>query len=48
MIFALILFETVSISLGWWGGSGIWLLPGLLLMIIIPIGLGIYRQSQIK
>src|SRR5690625_394845 len=48
IIFALILFESVSIPLGWWDGSGVWLLPGLLLAIIIPIGLSIYRQKEIK
>lgn len=48
IMFALVLFESVSISLGWWSGSGIWLLPILLLGIFIPIGLGIYRQKQIK
>lgn len=48
MIFALILFESVSISLNWWSGFGIWLLPLLLLAVFIPIGIGIYKQKQIK
>lgn len=48
MIFALILLESVSISLGWWSGAGMWILPTILLSLFIPMGLGIYRQRQIK
>lgn len=48
IILAVVIFEFVSIPLGWWGGFGVWLLPILLLAIFIPIGLSIYRQRQIK
>lgn len=48
MIFALILLESVFISLNWWSGFGIWLLPILLLAVFIPIGIGIYNQKKIK
>lgn len=48
IIFAMISFESVSISLGWWSGSGALFLPALLLGVFIPIGLGMYHQSKIK
>ena len=48
VIFAVILLESVSISLGWWAGSGVWFLPVLLLAVFIPIGVGIYNQKKIK
>jgi uncharacterized membrane protein len=48
LIFSLVLFELVSIALGWWNGFGAWFLPVLLLSIFIPIIAGIMKQRKIK
>lgn len=48
MIFSLLLFESVSIALGWWSGIGIWLLPLILVGTFIPVIIGQIRQSRIK
>ena len=36
IIFTLLLFESVSIALGWWNGFGIWLLPLILVGTFTP------------
>ncbi|MDQ0214446.1 putative membrane protein [Oikeobacillus pervagus] len=48
IIFALILFESVTIALGWSGGFGIWFIPIVILGTGIPIILGIVKQRKIK
>lgn len=48
IIFALILFESISISLGWGIGLGIWFLPIVLVGMGIPLIGGILRQRKIK
>ena len=48
IIFSLLVFESVSIALGWWNGLGIWLLPLILVGTFIPIIIGWIQQSRIK
>jgi uncharacterized membrane protein len=48
IIFALILVESVSIALGWWGGLGIWFLPLLILGTLFPIMRYIFKQRKIQ
>lgn len=48
LIFSLLVFEIVSISLEWWSGFGIWLLPIILVGTLIPIIIGIIKQRKIK
>jgi uncharacterized membrane protein len=48
VIFALILFESVSIALEWGSGFGVWFLPLLIIGTGIPIVLGLVRQSKIR
>ncbi|MFD2045064.1 DUF1648 domain-containing protein [Ornithinibacillus salinisoli] len=48
IIFSLILFESVSIALGWGNGLGIWFLPLAILSAFIPIALGIIKQKKIR
>jgi uncharacterized membrane protein len=48
IIFTLLLFESVSIALGWWSGFGIWLLPLILVGTFTPIIMGLIQQSRIK
>ena len=48
LIFALILFESVSIALGWGSGFGLWFLPIIIIGTGIPITLGIMGQRKIK
>jgi uncharacterized membrane protein len=47
-IFALILFESVSIALGWGNGFGMWFLPITILGTGVPIVVGIIKQKKIK
>ncbi|WP_175987186.1 DUF1648 domain-containing protein [Bacillus sp. Marseille-Q1617] len=48
LIFSLVLFESVSIALGWWNGFGAWFLPIILLFVFIPIVTGIIKQQRIR
>lgn len=48
IIFAFILYESVSIALGWGHGFGQWFLPVGLLVVAIPIILSLIKQRQIK
>lgn len=48
IIFALILFESVSIALGWGNGFGMWFLPITILGTGVPIVVGIIKQKKIK
>ncbi|WP_163970974.1 DUF1648 domain-containing protein [Oceanobacillus halotolerans] len=48
IIFALILFESISIALGWRGGFGKAFLPVTIIGMGIPIVLGIMRQKRIR
>jgi uncharacterized membrane protein len=48
IIFALILFEFVSIALGWGNGFGMWFLPITILGTGVPIVVGIIKQKKIK
>jgi uncharacterized membrane protein len=48
IIFALILFESVSISLGWENGFGKWFLPITILGTCVPIVFVIIKQKKIK
>jgi uncharacterized membrane protein len=48
IIFTLLLFESVSIALGWWSGFGIWLLPIILVGTLMPIIVGLIQQSRIQ
>jgi len=48
LIFSFILFEQVSIALGWWGGSGVWMLPIILIIVFFPIIVGLIQQRKIK
>jgi len=48
LIFSFILFESVSISLGWRSGFGKWFLPIVLIGTGIPIVLAIMKQRRIK
>ncbi|MGR3762922.1 DUF1648 domain-containing protein [Rossellomorea sp. NS-SX7] len=48
LIFSLIVFESISLALGWGNGFGVWLLPVILLSVLIPIIVGIIRQRKIR
>lgn len=48
IIFALILFESISISLTWHSGFGKWFLPIVISIVFIPLIVGIVRQRKIK
>jgi uncharacterized membrane protein len=48
LIFSLVLYESVSIALGWWNGFGAWFLPVMLLAVFIPIIVGIVKQQKIQ
>ncbi|MEH7390263.1 DUF1648 domain-containing protein [Bacillus sp. JJ1474] len=49
VLFAIILFESISIAIGWGsGGFGKWILPITLFGIGIPIVMGIMRMRKIK
>lgn len=47
-IFALMLFQSVSIALEWGNPLGKWLLPIIILSVLIPIVLGIIKQRKIR
>ena len=48
IIFALILFESVSIAIGWGNGFGKWFLPIIIIGTGIPLVIGIMNQKKIK
>ncbi|RIW30372.1 DUF1648 domain-containing protein [Bacillus salacetis] len=48
ILFALILFESVSIALGWGDGFGKWFLPLTIIGLGIPLIAGIWKQRNIK
>lgn len=48
IIFTLILFESISIALGWGSGLGIWLLPMVILGTFIPIVIGLMQRRKIR
>lgn len=48
IIFSLLLYESVSVALGWWDGFGGWLMPIILGGTFIPIVIGLIQQSKIK
>ncbi len=48
MLFALILFESVSIALGWRSGFGKWFLPITIIGTVTPIVFGMIKQRKIK
>ena len=48
IIFAFILIESVSITLGMGNGFGVWFLPITILSTLIPIVLGIIKQKKIR
>ncbi|KKI89165.1 membrane protein [Bacillus sp. SA1-12] len=48
VLFALILFESVSIALGWGSGFGKWILPVTIIGTGFPILAGILKQRKIK
>jgi uncharacterized membrane protein len=48
IIIALILFESVSIALGWGNGFGMWFLPIMILGTGVPIVVGIIKQKKLK
>jgi len=48
LVFALILFESVSIALGWGDGFGEWMLPLLIIGTGLPIVIGIMKQRKIQ
>lgn len=48
LIFALILFESVSIALDMGNGFGVWFLPIAILSTLIPIVLGLIKQKKIR
>ena len=47
IIFALILFESVSIALEWRSSTDTWFLPVAFISVFIPIGVGLYKQKKI-
>lgn len=48
IIFAFILYESVSIALGWGHGFGVWFLPIFLFSVGMPIALALIKQRKIK
>lgn len=48
IIFAFILYESVSVALGWGHGFGVWFLPIIIFGTCIPIVLALIKQSKIK
>lgn len=48
IIFSAILFESVSIAMGWGGGIGKWFIPLLIIGTGFPIIQGILEQRKIK
>jgi uncharacterized membrane protein len=48
LIFSFILFESVSIALGWGNGFGRWFLPLTIIGTGVPIVIGIMKQKRIK
>jgi uncharacterized membrane protein len=48
IFFAFILYESVSIALGWGNEFGKWFLPVTVLGMVLPIAVGIIKQKKIK
>ena len=48
IIFAFLLFESISIAMGWGRELGGWFLPVMILATAIPIVLGVTEQRKIK
>jgi uncharacterized membrane protein len=48
IIFALLLFNSISLAMGWGYDLGMWMLPLILLGTGIPIVIGILQQRKIK
>ncbi|UTR12784.1 DUF1648 domain-containing protein [Evansella sp. LMS18] len=48
IIFALILFESVSIAAGWGSRIGMWFLPLVIVGTCVPIVTGLIRQRKIR
>ncbi|AXI10179.1 hypothetical protein CUC15_15105 [Oceanobacillus zhaokaii] len=48
IIFASIIFESISIALGWGNPLGGWFLPAALLSVFLPIIIGIVKQRKIQ
>lgn len=48
MIFAVIIFESTSIALGWTDGLGGWLLPIITIPLAVSIIWGLVKQRKIK
>jgi len=48
ILFSLILFESISIALGWGVRFGIWFLPIMIIGIVFPIVFGIVKLKRIK
>ena len=48
IIFALVLFESISIALERGHLLGQWLLPTIVISVLVPIGIGIVKQRKIK
>lgn len=46
-ILMLLLFETVSIAMGWWDGLGLWLLPIIFIATGWPIVAGLMERRRI-
>lgn len=48
IIFAILMFESAAIAMGWWKGLGIWLLPIFIIGVGIPIVKMLLNQRKIK
>lgn len=48
VIFALISLESVSVAMKWTEGTGIWLLPILVVGALTPVVIGFIKQAKIK
>lgn len=48
IIFSFILFESVSVAMGWGFGLGKWILPLLIIGTLFPIVWGLMKQMKIK
>lgn len=48
IIFSLLLFEIISVAMGWGFGLGKWILPLLIIGTLFPIVWGVMKQKKIK
>ncbi|MEH7111634.1 DUF1648 domain-containing protein [Neobacillus niacini] len=46
--FTLLLFESVSIAIGWGISFGVWFLPITIISVLIPIIVGIIKQKKVR